>query len=114
MRDPSNFRDRREAALHAAEIVDRIRQDEAPHVGYLTDVISELRSFTFRTGDGGTVTGMQMIDPIWRGMVHWHAVSNFEHAREQSRVELVKRLEAQPNGRELVARFDALERKLAA
>jgi hypothetical protein len=114
MRDPVNFRDRREAALHAADIVDRIRQDEAPHVGYLTDVISELRSFTFKAVDGSTATGMAMIDPIWRGMVQWHAVSNFEHAREQSRVELVKRLEAQPNGRELVARFDALEQKRAA
>jgi hypothetical protein len=114
MRDPANFRDRREAALHAADIVDRIRQDEAPHVGYLTDVISELRSFTFKAIDGGTVTGLQMIDPIWRGMVQWHAVSNFEHAREQTRVELVKRLEAQPNGRELARRFDALEQKLAA
>jgi hypothetical protein len=114
MRDPANFRDRREAASHAADIVDRIRQDEAPHVGYLTDVISELRSFTFKTVDGGTVTGMQMIDPIWRGMVQWHAVSNFEHAREQTRVELVARLESLANGKELVRRFDALEQKLAA
>lgn len=114
MRDPENFRNRRSAALHAADIVDRIRQDEAPHVGYLTDVISELRRFTFRTVDGGSVSGMRMIDPLWRGMVHWHAVTNFEHDREQNRADLVKRLETQPGGRELVRRFDALEQKLAA
>jgi hypothetical protein len=52
MRDPDNFRDRREVANHAADLVDRIRQDEAPHVGYLTAVVSELRSFTFKTADG--------------------------------------------------------------
>jgi len=114
MRDRANFRDRRDAATHAADIVDRIRQDEAPHVGYLTDVISEWRSFTFRCLDGSTVTGMQLIDPLWRGLVHWHAVTNFEHGRDQCRTELVQRLEALPGGRALVRRFDALEQKLAA
>jgi hypothetical protein len=114
MRDPANFQDRREAALHAADLVDRIRQDEAPHVGYLTAVVSELRGFTFNSVDGGTVTGMQMIDPIWRGMVHWHAVTNSDYGREQTRIELVTRLEALPNGKDLVRRFDALEQKLAA
>ena len=114
MRDPGNFRDRRDAALHAAEIVDRIRQDEAPHVGYLTDVVSELRSFTFRTVDGGTIAGMQMIDPVWRGMAHWHAVTNHDHGRAQSRANIVAMLEAQGNGNALVKQFDQLEGKLAA
>jgi hypothetical protein len=114
MRDPANFRDRRDVAMHAAQIVDRIRQDEAPHFGYLTDVISELRSFTFICVDGGSVSGMQMIDPLWRDIVQWHAVTNFEHGREQCRGGLVQRLVAMPNGRELVRRFDALEQKLAA
>jgi len=114
MRDPANFRDRRDAATYAADIVDRIRQDEAPHVGYLTDVISELRSFTFRCADDGTVTGMQLLDPLWRGLVQWHAVTNFEHGREQCRAELVQRLESLPNGRALVRAFDALEQRLAA
>lgn len=114
MRDERNFRDRRGKALHAAEIVDRIRQDEAPHVGYLTGVVSELRSFTFKAAAGGTISGMTMIDPIWRGMAHWHAVSNFDHARAQSRSAIVHALEKQNNGRDLVRRFDALEARLAA
>ena len=114
MRDPSNFCDRRPAALHAAELVDRIRQDEASHVGYLTAVISELRSFTFRTSGGGTVSGLAMIDPVWRGMVHWHAVANFEFAREQTRNALILALSKKPNGAELVRRFDELEGRLAA
>ena len=46
MRDPANFRDRPQAAAHAAELVERIRTDEAIHVAYLTTALSELRSFT--------------------------------------------------------------------
>jgi hypothetical protein len=114
MRDPANFRDRRDVALHAADLVDRIRQDEAPHVGYLTDVVSELRSFTFKTVDGGTVSGMQMIDPIWRGMVQWHAVTDFAHARELRREAILQMLQARPDGAALAREFDALEGKMAA
>jgi hypothetical protein len=114
MRDPDNFRDRRDAALHAADLVDRIRQDEAPHVGYLAAIVSELRSFTFKTVDRGRVSGAQMIDPVWRGMVQWHAVTDADYGREQARAELTSMLTRRPNGRELVQRFDALEHKEAA
>src|SRR5262249_23655775 len=54
MRDPANFRDRRAEAAHAADLVERIRTDEAIHVAYLTTALSELRSFTIKTIDGGT------------------------------------------------------------
>jgi hypothetical protein len=114
MRDPDNFRDRRDAALHAADLVDRIRQDEAPHVGYLAAIISELRSFTFKTLDRGRISGAQMIDPVWRGMVQWHAVTDADYGREQARAGLTSMLTCRPNGRELVQRFDALEHKEAA
>jgi hypothetical protein len=114
MRDPSNFRDRREVAMHAANLVDRIRQDEGPHVGYLAVVVSELRSFTFRTVDGSTVKGADFIDPIWRGMVQWHSVINHDFQREQSRHDLHAMLGAKANTAELVRHFDSLEMKEAA
>jgi hypothetical protein len=114
MRDPDNFRDRRETAMHAAELVDRIRQDEAPHVGYLAVIISELRSFTFKTVDRGQIAGSIFIDPIWRGMVQWHAVTSDEYTREQTRAALTEALAKHPNGRELVQRFNTLEHKEAA
>src|SRR5256885_8667730 len=113
MRDPANFRDRREVALHAAELVDRIRQDEAPHVGYLTVVISELRNFIFRTLDGGTVNGAVLIDPIWRGMVEWHSVANADFQREQTRQSLHAMLGVKPNAAALIHAFDALVMKEA-
>jgi len=114
MRDSGNFRDRREVALHAADLVDRIRQDEAPHVGYLAVVVSELRSVTFKTADGGTVKGVSIIDPIWRGMVQWHSVANVNFQREQTRKDLTAMLAKQPNGSDLVRRFDSLEQRQAA
>jgi hypothetical protein len=108
MRDPETFRDRRAVANHAADLVDRIRQDEAPHVGYLTAVVSELRSFTFKACGGSRVKGADFIDPLWRGMVHWHSVTNVEFDRAQTRKELTEALAKKAGGTELIARFDAL------
>ena len=112
MRDPETFRDRRAVAEHAAELVDRIRQDEASHVGYLTAVVSELRGFTFKTADGKRIKGADMIDPVWRGMVQWHSVTNVEFDRAQTRKELTTALATRPGGTELIVRFDALGREL--
>ena len=114
MRDPGNFRDRREAATLAADLVDRIRQDEAPHVGYLTDFVSEMRSLTFKTMDGGRIAGAAMIDPVWRGMVHWHAVSNIDYDRKMTHREIAEALSTHANGADLLRRFDELEQKQAA
>lgn len=84
MTAPDTFGDRKQAAHHAAEIVDRIRTDEAIHVAYLQCFISELRSFRFRTADG-SVDGASLIDPAWRDMIEWHAVTNADFSREQAR-----------------------------
>ena len=114
MRDPGNFRDRRDVALHAADLVDRIRQDEASHVGYLAVVVSELRSFTFRLADGSRVKGAAFIDPVWRGMVQWHAVANVDWDRAQTRKKFEAMFRARPDGESLLARFADLEIKEAA
>jgi len=114
MRDPDNFRDRREVAMHAADLIERIRQDEAPHVGYLTAVVSELRSFTFKTEDGRRMKGAEFIDPIWRGMVHWHAVTSIDWDRSQTRKEFEAMFRVRKDGEALLRRFDSLEQKEAA
>ncbi|HTQ15020.1 MAG TPA: hypothetical protein VMH86_14180 [Rhizomicrobium sp.] len=113
MRDPRNFRDRRAVADHAADLVDRIRQDEAPHVGYLTAVVSELRSFAFKAA-GGPVKGATFIDPVWRGMVHWHSVTSLDYDREQTRKSFEAMLRARPDGAALVRQFENLGQKEAA
>lgn len=109
MRDPDAFPDRREAAAHAAEMVERIRADEAIHVGYLQTTISEMRSFTFKGVDGSRVKGSDLIDPIWEGMVHWHAVTQADLGREQVREAIRTGLERAPNGTQIFAGFDALD-----
>jgi hypothetical protein len=114
MRDPRNFTDRREVAMHAADLVDRIRQDEAPHVGYLTVVVSELRSFMFKTADGQCVKGSAFIDPMWRGMVQWHSVTNVDWNRAQTCKEFEAMFRARPGGEVLMRRFESLEQKEAA
>jgi hypothetical protein len=114
MKSPEVFRDRRPAALHAAELVERIRTDEAIHVAYLQTFVSELRSFTIKTLDGGRIKGSAMIDPIWEGMIHWHSVTQADFAREQGREAIAARINKHANGRALLAQFDALEQKAAA
>jgi len=114
MRDPANFSDRRPAANHAADLVERIRTDEAIHVAYLATVISELRSLTIKTVDGVTVSGASLIDPVWEQMIEWHAVTAADFGRAQSRDAILARLKSKPNGPSLAASFDALEFKQAA
>jgi hypothetical protein len=114
MRSPDVFRDRRPAAMHAAELVERIRTDEAIHVAYLQTFVSEMRSFTIKTLDGGRIKGAQMIDPIWEGMIHWHSVTQADFSREQGREAIVARISKRPDGRVLLSQFDSLEQKAAA
>jgi hypothetical protein len=114
MRSRDLFGDRRDDAEHAAVLVERIRQDEAIHVAYLQTTVSELRSFNFRTADGGRVPGKAFIDPVWNGMVHWHSVTTPEHARAQTREAIAAQLMAASDGAKRLAVFDALEPREAA
>ena len=74
LRSPDVFVDRRDDAELAAEIIERIRTDEVIHVRSLCVYLGELRSVTFRTNDGGTVSGSELIDRFWDGMVKWATV----------------------------------------
>ncbi len=114
MRSPDVFRDRRPAAMHAAELVERIRTDEAIHVAYLQTVVSELRSLTIKCLDGSRIKGAQIIDPIWEGMIHWHSVTQADFSRDQGRDAILGRLRKRADGEVLIAKFDALEHKAAA
>ena len=110
-RDPEVFQDRRANAEQAARLVERIREDEAIHVGYLQTVLSELRAFTIKTVDGSRVRGAEIIDPIWAKMVEWHGSTERELARDRTRASIEAQVLAARGeaGRELLARLDALE-----
>ncbi len=109
-RDPDLFVARRGEADLAAQMVERIRADEASHVGYLQVVISELRSFTWRTPKGA-VPGAEIIDPVWARMVEWHVLTERELAAQRSRPEIEAVVRAEKAAGEadaLLAQLDAL------
>ena len=114
-RDPTVFQDRRQEAETAAVLVERIRTDEAIHVAYLQVVISELRSFTFRTTDGALVSGAEIIDPVWADMVDWHGRREREASRVRSRAEIDQYVTETVGDRaaDLLKKFDLVEQELA-
>lgn len=115
-RDPALFANRREAAELAATLVERIRADEASHVGYLQVVISELRSFTWRTPKG-PVLGAAIFDPVWARMVEWHGATERDLAAARTRQAIeasVLAAKGPAEGRRILAELDALDERVAA
>jgi hypothetical protein len=108
LRDPELFRDRRDEALLAAELVNRIRADEAIHVESLRLYLGELRAATFRTRDGGTLAGSEVIDRLWSGIVRWWTVEQPPLAAAQQRATLRERIHRHPDGERIWTRFGAL------
>lgn len=98
IRSGEAFADKRDEAANAVRLIDRIRQDEGVHVAWLRAAISEFRSFTIKTADGGKVNGAEIIDPVWEKMVHWHAVGMHEANREINREQMKNRILKAPNG----------------
>jgi hypothetical protein len=108
LRDPELFAGRRAEASEAAEIVGRIRTDEALHVESLRLYLGELRAATFRTRDGGRLPGRVVIDRLWDGIVRWWTVEQPPLAAAQQRELLHRRVHAHPNGAAIWQRFEAL------
>jgi len=91
-------------------LVERIRQDEAIHVAYLQTVVSELRSFTFKTEYGRQVPGKMFIDPIWNGMCT--GIRDDARARrERGRAVISERIKGGPDGARRLAAFVSLEER---
>lgn len=114
MRAPENFRDRRAEAAHAADLVERIRTDEAIHVAYLQTFVSELCNFTFKGEKGERVPGATLINPIWNDMVEWHSVTNAEFQQAQARDGLLALIGTHSKAPVIRDQFLALEHKVAA
>jgi len=110
--DPETFADTREKAEQALDLVRRIRVDEEIHVAYLRTVLSELRGLTFRSREGPSVAGRRLVDPIWRALVHWHAIEMPRQARAQSRRALHEIIRTHPDpetAEAVLVAFRALE-----
>lgn len=109
LRDPDLFMDRREEAEHAAKIVDRIRLDEEVHVASLRLYLGEIRNLTFKTTDGGAISGKEIVDPFWAEITKWATDEQPKLAAEQQRKLLEARILEHSDGPRILAEFNALE-----
>lgn len=108
LRMPDLFTSRRAHAAEAAEIIERIRTDEEIHVRSLRLYLGELRSVQFKTIDGGTISGAALIDRFWAVLIDWATVEQPKLAAQQQRAQITPRIVAHPDGKRLLAEFEAL------
>jgi hypothetical protein len=109
LRDSDLFTDRREDAEHAAKIVDRIRCDEEVHVHSLRLYLGEIRSLTFKTTDGDTISGREIVDPFWAEISHWATVDQPKLVAEEQRKLFEKRIRGHADGDRILNTFNELE-----
>jgi len=107
LRNPELFTDRRPEAELAAELVERIRTDELIHVESLCLYLGEFRSVTFRTDDGGAVSGQRLIDSFWAELVHWASVEQPKLVAAQQRQIMRDRIASHTDAERVMAEFDA-------
>lgn len=107
LRTPGLFPGREEEAALAAEIIGRIRTDEEIHVRSLRLYLGEIRSVTFKTQDGGTVPGAELLDRFWGELVHWATVDQPKLAAEQQRQILTERILRHADGDAVLREFFA-------
>jgi hypothetical protein len=108
LRSPDLFTDRRPAADEAADVIDRIRQDEEIHVSSLRLYLGELRQCHLRTLDGGQRRGAELLDPMWERLVHWATVEQPKLQAEQQRELYRERILAHEDGERILREFEAL------
>jgi len=107
LRTPDLFAGRRAEAEQAAELVERIRTDERIHIRSLCLYLGELCSVDFRTIDGGTVPGRELILRFWHGLVRWATVSQPTLTAERVRPQLDDYISTHPEAARVRAEFDA-------
>ena len=107
LRSPDVFFDKRADAEMAAEIIERIRTDELIHVRSLCVYLGELQSVTFRTTDGGTVSGRELFGRFWAGMVQWATVEQPVLNAERVRRDVHDYISTHPDAERVRAEFAA-------
>ncbi len=107
LRTSDLFVDRRAQAAEAAEIVERIRTDEDIHVRSLRLYLGECASVRFRTVDGGTVAGSELIDRFWNELVRWATIDQPALAAVQQREVLRSRVMAHDDGDSVWSEFES-------
>ncbi len=107
LRSPDLFVDRRAEAEAAADLIGRIRADEEIHVYSLCLYLGELASVSFRTKNGGTIAGQELIDRFWGGLVEWATVDQPAMIAENQRAVLQARVGKHPQAATIWSEFEA-------
>lgn len=107
LRDPDLFQDRRREAEEAAVVVDRIRADERIHVTSLRLYLGELRALELKTVDD-PVSGAEVVDVLWRRIVHWATVEQPPLVAEQQRELLTSRIREHADSGRILEKFTQL------
>jgi hypothetical protein len=108
LRDSDLFLDRKDEALDAALIVDRICQDEVIHVTSLRAFLGELRSVTIKTVDGGTISGSEIVDRLWAEQLHLSLVEQPKLRRDEEERKLRSLISEHADGARIQEQFDRL------
>jgi hypothetical protein len=107
LRSPELFGDRRAEAEEAAEIIERIRTDEEIHVRSLRLYLGELASVNFKTLDGGTIEGAELISRFWDGLVEWATVLHPPLIAKEQREAIARLLSAHAEPDRVTMEFEA-------
>ena len=109
LRTDGLFDGRRDDALLAAEIVERIRTDERIHVESLRLYLGELRSVTFKQEDGGSILGRELIDPFWKGLIEWSTGDQPQLVAQQTYAGIRDKILELDDGKTILHEFNALK-----
>lgn len=114
VKNPDAFKNNRDGANLAADLINRIRLDENIHVASLRVMLSEFRELTIKTVDGATMRGKDLFDPLWTPMIEYHTGAAFDFGRNQTRDALQRQILALDGGEKLFAKFESLENRAMA
>lgn len=107
LRTPDLFTYRRAEAELAAEIVGRIRTDEEIHVSSLQLYLGELCTIRFRTETGAEISGSELINRFWGGLVTWATTEQPRQASHAQRVLIEERIRRVVDAEGILAAFNA-------
>jgi len=93
----------------AGAMVRHIRSDERPHVQYLRTALSELRARTFRTVQGGTRPGSEVVDAALHRVLRGITRERPREQREDVRHNIAAAMQVATNPQAVLEEFDALE-----
>ncbi len=108
LRDPELFVGRRVEADEAVALVERIRTDEAIHTHSLCVTLSEMRTFHFKSVDGASLLGADLLDPPWEVITEWHGKILQDLSKERARDSFKEQIGALPNASDVWAEFERL------